>query len=155
MQQGWELHCRACGTALNPTAPAPAPTSAPAPSPAPGAPARKPDTGLAELLLLLGAVVSALQAVVALAVVSFLGGADLLPWFGGFGAILALIGLTAVVIGAGAAIAGLHARRRVQEGKLHDGGMVALVAGAVSIVLGNAFGGLLLLAGGFLAYTAQ
>lgn len=146
--QGWERHCPRCGFALAASPPA---------APSPAAPPPRRDTGLAEALLVAGGVVSvAVPALVGLALL-FLGGVfSLFPPFGSIpAAFLGFLAVLFLVLGVVWAAAALHARNLVHEGHVERGGLVALVAGALGVLTGNVLGGVLLLAGGFLAYSAK
>ena len=156
--------CANCGTA---SAAAPAaggyapPANTPPGQPYAGAPAphaavARPDTALAETLILVGALLGAILPLGLALILLFFGALFNTLTFGWFPATffggLALIALLLGIVGAAA---GLYARNLVREGQRERGGLLALVLGGVLCFTGNVFAGLALLGGGLLAYTAK
>lgn len=142
-------YCSACGSSLAGSGLPPAPAG-----PAPQAARR--DTGLAELLILVGAVLS-LVVPVLLAAVFFGLGATF--WFVPFasmpGAVMGLIAVAFLVLGLVWMLLALFARSLIRQGDLEKGGVVAVVVGVLMILTGGLVSGLLVVVGGILAWTAR
>lgn len=150
LQQG-ARYCANCGTAqVQPTVP---PQAAPAP-----APPRRKDTGGAETVILIGAVLAGLLPMAIGLGLLFFGAifAAAIPFWGAIPAsVFALFGALIFLAGAVFGAAGLWARNIVRDGEAEKGGMVAGVVGLVGCLTGNVVGGLVLIVGGLMAYTAR
>jgi hypothetical protein len=146
-QHAGQRFCPQCGAAL----------SAPALPPAPAPPPARPDTGLAETLILLGGVASLLVPVLVGLVLLFLGGLfAMFPPFGTLpGVLFGLLAAVLLVVGVIALAISVYARNLLRDGQRERGATIAIIVGLVSVVLGNFIGGLLLLLGGMVAYTAK
>ncbi|HEV8361314.1 MAG TPA: zinc ribbon domain-containing protein [Candidatus Thermoplasmatota archaeon] len=157
LQEG-ARYCGSCGTArAAPTVP-----SAPAPPPQAGAPPAPKDTSGAQSLLLVGAILGVLLPLLAAFALLLVGAAtSFIPFAGPFvAAIFGIVAAVFVVISIVWALVVLHARKLIAEGRVHDGAVIAVVAGLLMLLLGLPFlvvpglAGIVVLLGGILAWTA-
>lgn len=158
-------HCIQCGVALQPGARYCAncgtaqvqPTLPPHGAPPPAAPARK-DTDGAQTVILIGAILAGLLPLLIGMLIFAFGAAFAAAWpfFGAIpGGIIAFVGMLLILGGLVFGAAGLWARNMVRDGEAEKGGIVAGVVGLVACLTGNVIGGLVLVLGGLMAYTAR
>jgi len=148
--------CGQCGTPSLGPAGAPPPPFAPPPGSAPPRP--KPDTHLAELLLLAGAVLSLVFPILFAATFATIGAALVaaIPGWGSIpGAVFGLLSIVVFVLGAIWAAAAWYARGRIQRGDLEGGGMVAMVVGVLMFFTGHFIAGPLVAIGGVMAWSQK
>lgn len=156
--QAGARYCGSCGTAtVQPTLPARAPVQPAPPAAAPTATGAAKDTGLAELLILGGALLAAALGVLgALAIMFFGGFFAFIPFWGAFPATMfAMMALVVLVASILMGWAGVHARDLVRRGEREKGGILAVALGLVSFATMNPFSGVALVVGGMLAWTAK
>lgn len=149
-------YCARCGSAaVQPTLPVQAMPPAPPPGPAP--PAARRDTSGAQLVILIGALLAFLGPAFIAFFILFFGA--LFSAFGPFGFIPgAFIGFFGVILLLGGVlfgVAGLWARNVVRDGDPEKGALIAGGVGLVACLVGNVLGGVVLLLGGIMAYTAK
>lgn len=151
-------YCAACGTAVaTPTLPG----GAPAP-PALPAQARR-DTGMAQTLILVGAVLGVLLPLFVGMGLMVLGTVfAFVPWWGSVpGVMLGLMALGVILLGLLWAAAALYARNLIAQGRVEQGAVLAVVVGALMLLTGlpmlvlPGLAGILVLAGGISAWSQK
>ena len=149
-------YCASCGSlVVQPTLPPPERLF----QPGGVEPPKRKDTGGAETLILIGAILSAVLGLLFGLLILFFGAffglaiGDAGAGFPGF--LFGLFGLGIIVLGILFAAGGLYARNLVRAGEVERGGLLAIVFGALCLFTGDFIAGIVMAAGGVLAYTAR